>query len=62
MIDPETWVPLPGIPKTGYGIIKDITIPIKKRWLEWVGENNPTNVPPKKDRLTILEQRFNHLL
>lgn len=62
MVDPETWIPQPGIPKTDYGILKDMTVPIKKRWLEWFDRNNLPNQPLRKDYLTILEQRFNHLL
>jgi hypothetical protein len=62
MTNPETWAPLPGIPKTDYGILKDITAPIKKKWREWIGKNNLINLPEKKEGLTILEQRFNHFL
>ncbi len=62
MIANETWIPQHGIPKAGYGILKDITAPIKKRWREWMGKNSLINLPEKNKGLTILEQRFNHLL
>ncbi|TDO25706.1 hypothetical protein [Sediminibacterium goheungense] len=62
MTNPENWVPLPLIPKKDYRIVKDPSMPLKKRWQEWMIKNNLGQWLPEKTGLTITEQRFNHFL